>query len=156
MNINATLIGQIISFAIFTWFCMKYVWPPLIKAMEERQNKLAAGLQDAEKAQDALKSAEERAEERMKEAKGQAAALIEQANRRAAQIVDEAKDQAKSEGERLKAQAATEIEQEFNRAKEQLRSELSALIVTGAEKVLGSSVDQGAHKAILDKFAAEL
>ena len=156
MNINATLLGQMISFAIFTWFCLKYVWPPIIKAMEERQNKLAAGLQDAEKAQEALKNAELGADERLKEAKDQAAALIEQANKRASQIIEEAKDQAKAEGNRLKAQAETEIEQEINRAKEQLRSEVSGLIIAGAEKVLGSAVDQNAHKGILDKLATEL
>ncbi len=156
MNINATLLGQIISFSIFTWFCLKYVWPPLIQAMEERQNKLAAGLQDAEKAEDALKRAEVDAEERIKEAKGQAAALIEQANRRAAQIVEEAKEQAKTEGERLKSQAETEIEQEYNRAKERLRTEVAVLVINGAEKILGSSVDQSAHKSLMDKFATDL
>ena len=156
MNINVTLFGQIISFAMFTWFCMKYVWPPLIKAMEERQNKIAAGLQDAEKAQEALKNAEHNADERLKEAKDQAAKLIEQANKRAAQIVEEAKAQAITEGDRLKAQAETEIQQERNSAKEALRAEVAGLIVLGAEKVLGATVDQGAHKALLDKFATDL
>lgn len=156
MNINLTLIGQMVSFAVFVWFCMKYVWPPLVNAMEERQNKMASGLQNAEKAEKDLANAQQKADETIRQAKQQAAELIEQANKRAAQLVDEAKDQAREEGERLKAAAQAEIEQEVNRAKEQLRGQVATLAVTGAEKILQQSIDVNAHGAMLDQLASEL
>ncbi len=156
MNINATIIGQAISFAIFVFFCMKFVWPPLINAMRERSEKIAAGLQDADQAERDLELAKEKAAETLREAKQQAAALIEQANKRAALMVEEAKEHARAEGDRLKVAAQSEIEQEVNRAKEVLRAQVSLLSIAGAEKILGSSVDQNAHNAMLDKLASEL
>jgi len=156
MDINATILGQIIAFAIFVWFCMKFVWPPLITAMRERTEKIAQGLQAADKAEQDLELAKEKAVETLREAKQQAAALIEQANKRANQLVEEAKDQARAEGERLKASAQAEVEQELNRAKETLRGQIAVLSVAGAEKILGTTVDQNAHNAMLEQLASEL
>ena len=156
MNINATLIGQAISFAIFVWFCMKFVWPPIIAAMEERKKQMSDGLQNAELAEQALDDAKTRAEENLVEAKQQAAELIDQANKRASSIVEEAKDTAKQEGERIKLLAEADIVQEVNRAKEELRAQVSQLAIAGAEKILESSVDQQAHSGMLSKLANEL
>ena len=114
MNINATLIGQAIAFAIFVWFCMKFVWPPLIAAMREREEKIAGGLQQADQAEKDLELAKEKAMETLREAKAHAAELIEQANKRASQLVEEAKEQARAEGDRLKAAAQSEVEQEVS------------------------------------------
>lgn len=156
MDINATILGQVIAFAIFVWFCMKFVWPPLITAMNERAEKIAHGLQAVDQAGKDLELAKEKAAETLREAKHQAAALIEQANKRANQLVEEAKDQARSEGERLKAAAQAEIEQELNRAKETLRAQVAALSIAGAERILATSVDQAAHSKMLEQLAAEL
>lgn len=156
MNINATLIGQAISFAIFVWFCMKFVWPPLIAAMQERQKQMSDGLQNAERAQQELDEAKVKAEAHLLEAKQQAAGLIDQANKRARQIVEEAQELAKQEGERIKLLAEADIKQEVNRAKEDLRAQVSILAIAGAEKILTSSVDQQAHSKMLNKLAAEL
>ena len=156
MNINATLIGQAISFAIFVWFCLKYVWPPITNAMQERQKQLSEGLDNAEKAEQELAEAKAKAGEELVVAKQKAAELIEQANKRASQIIDEAKNQAVEAGERLKEAAQADIEQEINNAKEQLRGQVSVLAVLGAEKILQASVDQSAHSDMLNKLAAEL
>ncbi|MGK0443165.1 MAG: F-type H+-transporting ATPase subunit b [Bermanella sp.] len=156
MNINLTLIGQIIAFAVFVAFCMKFVWPPLINAMQERAKKIADGLDAANRAERDLKLAQEKATSQMREAKEQAAQVIEQANKRATQIIDEAKETARQEGERLKAAAQAEIDQEVNRAKETLRTRVSALAVAGASKILETSIDVEKHNALLDKLAEEL
>lgn len=156
MNINLTIIGQAIAFAIFVMFCMKYVWPPITGALAERKKKIAEGLDAAERAQRNLLLAQEKAMENMRESKDQAAAIIEQANKRASQLVDEAKEQARVEAERIKTAAQAEIEQDVNRAKEVLRTQVAALIVTGAEKILEKSVDQAAHAKLVNKLAAEL
>jgi len=156
MNINATILGQAISFAIFVFFCIKFVWPPVITAMRERQDKIAGGLQDAEKAEKDVQLAQEKAGDTLRDAKQQAAELIEQANKRASQLIEEAKTQAREEGDRLKTAAQSEIEQEVNRAKEDLRSQVAALAIAGAEKILNASVDQSAHGKMLDQLAAEL
>lgn len=156
MNINATLIGQAISFAIFVWFCMKYVWPPITAALQERQKLLSDGLQNAEKAQAELDRAKAEVALELNKAKQQSAALIEQANKRANQIVDDAKVVAIKEGERLKQAAQADIEQEINRAKEALRKQVSLLAIAGAEKILERSVDQNTHSDILNKLAVEL
>lgn len=156
MDINATILGQVVAFAIFVWFCMKFVWPPVIKAMQDRQERIAQGLQAADQAGRDLELAKEKAAETLREAKNQAAALIEQANKRANQLVEEAKEQARVEGERLKQSAQAEIEREVNRAKEQLRAQVAALSIAGAEKILAASVDQAAHGKMLEQLAAEL
>jgi F-type H+-transporting ATPase subunit b len=156
VNINATLIGQIIAFAVFVWFCMKFVWPPLISSMEERAKKIADGLDAANRAERDLKLAQEKAGSQLREAKEQAAQIIEQANKRATQIIDEAKESARSEGDRLKVAAQAEIDQEVNRAKETLRTQVSTLAVAGASKILETSIDLEKHDALLNQLAQEL
>lgn len=156
MILNWTLIGQSISFIIFALFCWKYVWPPLINAMAEREKKIADGLEASERAAKDLELAQQRATDQLKEAKTEAAGIIEQANKRAQQIVEEAKQKAVDEADRQKAAAEAEIEQQLNRAKEELRSKVAALALSGAEKVLQSSVDQQAHGKLVDDLAAQL
>ena len=143
MNINATLIGQIITFAIFVWFCMKFVWPHLLGAMQDR-------------AERDLELAQEKAVSQLRESKEKAAEIIEQANKRANQIIDEAKETARAEGDRLVAAAQAEVEQEVNRAKEVLRKQVSELAVAGATKILGKSVDASAHADLLNQLTEEL
>lgn len=156
MNINLTLIGQMLAFVGFVVFCMKYVWPPIIAAMQEREEKIADGLAAADRASHDLELAQEKAVERLKEAKEEAAGIIDSANKRANQLVEEAKDAAVVEADRVKASAQAEIEQETNRAREQLRGQVAALSIAGAEKVLGAAIDQQAHSELVDKLAAEL
>ncbi|MBM7332171.1 MAG: F0F1 ATP synthase subunit B [Alcanivorax sp.] len=156
MNINATLIGQAIWFALFVFFCMKFVWPPISRALDERKQKIAEGLSAADRAERDLELAQEKASANLKDAKDKASEIIEQANRRANQIVEEAKDQARTEGERLIAKAQSEIDQEINRAREELRKEVSALALSGAEKVLAREVNRDSHKQLLDELAAQL
>ncbi len=156
MNINLTLFGQMVTFAIFVWFCMKFVWPVIITAMEERQQKIADGLDAADRAMRDLAAAQDKATDQMKEAKQEAAGIVDQANKRANQIVDEAKQQAITEGDRLKVAAEAEIEQEINRAKEELRASVAGLALAGAEKVLEASIDDKANRALVDNLASQL
>lgn len=156
MDINASLIGQAITFAILVWFTMKFVWPPLVKAMDERAAKIAEGLSAADRAKQDLDLAEKRAAERLREAKQHAVEIIAQAEKRAAQIVDEAKDGAKQEGERLIAGAQAEIEQQVQHAKEVLRQQVAELAIVGAEKILQREVDQNKHADILASIKAGL
>lgn len=156
MNINLTLFGQMIAFVAFVAFCMKYVWPPILAALQARSERIAEGLAAADKASQDLELAKEKAVERLKEAKEEASSIIDAANKRAAQIVEEAKDAAVVEGDRIKTAAQAEIEQEVNRAREQLRSQVATLAVAGAEKILASEIDQSAHADMVDKLAAEL
>lgn len=156
MNINMTLFGQTIAFAIFVWFCMKFVWPPLTRAMQERQKKIAEGLDAAGRAERDLQLAQERAALMLRETKEQAAEIIDRANKAANSIIEEAKVQARSEGERLIDGAKAEIELEVNRAKDQLRAQVAALAVVGAEKILESSVNGAAHNDLVAKLASQL
>jgi F-type H+-transporting ATPase subunit b len=156
VNINATLIGQSVAFLIFVLFCMKYVWPPVITALQERQKKIADGLDAANRAARDLELAQEKAGQQLREAKAQAAEIIEQSKKRAAQLVDEAREQARVEADRVKAQALAEIEQELNSAKDALRAQVGALAVGGAEKILGATIDQNAHAELVNKLAAEI
>lgn len=156
MNLNLTMLGQSIGFIVFVMFCMKYVWPPVITALRERQSRITAGIDAARRAERDLELAQEKVAEQLRDAKAQAAEIVEQANRRAAQIVEEAKAQAVSEADKVKAAAQTEIEQELNRSREALRAQVAQLVVTGAEKVLEDRVDAQAHSAFLDKLASGL
>ena len=156
MNINLTLFGQMVTFAFFVWFCMKFVWPVIITAMEERQQKIADGLDAADRAMRDLEAAQDKATAQMKEAKQEAAGIVDQANKRANQIVEEAKQQAITEGDRLKVAAEAEIEQEINRAKEELRASVAGLALAGAEKVLEASIDDKANRALVDNLASQL
>lgn len=156
MNMNATLIGQMLAFALFVWFCMKFVWPPIIGAMNERAQKIADGLNAAEKANQDLQSAQANIEAELSEAKSKAAMILEQANKRASQLVEEAKIDAKAEAEKVKLAAHAEIEQEANRTREALRSQVAQLSIVGAEKILRKTVDKAAHSEMLEQLAAEL
>ncbi len=156
MNPNITLLGQMISFAILIWFTVKFIWPPLMKAIEERQQKIAEGLAAADNAQKNLAQAQDKVAEELKAARAKANEIIEQAHQRANQIIDAAKQEAIAEGARQKALAQSEIEAAANRAREDLRKQVSTLAVTGAEKLLRREIDAAAHKALLDELAAEI
>ncbi len=156
MNINLTLIGQSITFAVFVWFCMKFIWPPIMGALEARKKEIADGLAAAERGHHAKERAEKRALEHIEEAKYQASDIISLAQKRASEMVEEAKGDARTEAERLVANANAEIEQETNRAREQLRQEVVALAIAGAEKIIKREVDKKTHAATLDELAAQL
>ena len=156
MNINLTILGQAIAFAIFVAFCMKFVWPPLIHAISERQRKIADGLNAADKAKADLADAQAQVKQEIDAAKVQAAQLIEQANRRAAQVVEDARVQAAAEGERIRQQAQEAVDNDINQAREALRQQVAVLAVEGAEKILAQQVDQQAHAAMLEQLAAKL
>lgn len=156
MDINATLIGQSIAFFVFVWFCMKKVWPPILAAIEERQQKIEEGLAASDQAEKDLQLARDKATSQLKEAKAQAAEIIDQAKKRAAQLVDEETRRGHEEREKIMAQGHTEIEAERNRAKEDLRKQVAALAVMGAEKILERQIDAAIHSDILDKLVTEL
>ncbi len=156
MDINATLIGQLVSLAIFVWFCMKYVWPPITSALAERQSKIEEGLNAASKAEQSLQEAQAKVADELKAAKQQAAQLIGQANKRAVAMVEEAKHQAAVEAARVKTAAQAEMEQDVSRARDQLRRELGQLAVLGAEKILGGEINPQKHDAMLNELAGQL
>ena len=156
MNINLTLVVQMLVFAVFVWFTMRFVWPPLVKALEERQEKIAEGLAAAERGRRELELAQHRAKDEMKQAKVQSAEIVEKANRRAAQIIDEAKDDARQEGQKLAKMADEHITQEVNRAKDGLRKQVAALAVAGAEIILVREIDEQANHALLDNLIKEI
>jgi F-type H+-transporting ATPase subunit b len=153
---NATLLGQAIAFTMFVLFCMKYVWPPIMDAIEERQKKIADGLAAADRAAKDLNLAQANASEQLKEAKHTATEIVEQANKRKAQIIDEAKAEAMAEREKILAQGLAEIEAERNRARDELRKQVATLAVIGAEKIIERSIDKDAHADLLNKVTAEL
>jgi F-type H+-transporting ATPase subunit b len=156
MNLNYTLLGQMITFAILIWFTVKFIWPPLTKAIEDRQQKIAEGLAAADNAQKNLAQAEEKVNEELKLARTKANEIIDQAHQRANQIVDQAKNDAVAEANRQKALAEADIVAAANRAKEDLRKQVSFLAVSGAEKLLKREIDASAHKALIDELAAQL
>jgi F-type H+-transporting ATPase subunit b len=156
MNINFTLIAQAIAFAVLIWFTVKFVWPPLLIAIEKRQKEIADGLAAAQEGKSALEVAAKKSEITLNEAKQKASEIIGQAEKRSMQIVEEAKNTAKAEGDRIIAGAKAEIDQELNRAKEALRSQVSTLAIAGAEKILRKEIDAKSHIEILTKLAAEL
>ena len=156
MNINLTLIGQLLSFMVFVWFTMKYVWTPIMGALETRKKEIASGLAAAERGQHEQELAKERAKEVLHEAKAQAAEIVSQAQKRAAEIVDEAKTNARTEGERILIAAQAEIEQESNRAREHLRLKVGELAVAGAEKILRKEINAEMHKDIVAALAKEI
>ncbi|WP_456380122.1 F0F1 ATP synthase subunit B [Thiolapillus sp.] len=156
MNINLTLFAQLISFAVFVWFTMKYIWPPMVNALEERKARIADGLAAAERGVHEKELAQQAALEKLHEAKQQSAEIVSRAERRAAEIVDEAKDQARVEGERLLTSARAEIDQEANKAREALRTKVAELAVMGAEKILRKEINAEAHKDIVDSLAKQI
>ena len=156
MNMNATILGQAIAFILFVWFCMKFVWPPLIGAIEKRQKEIADGLASAERAKKDLDIAQANSSDLMDKAKADAHAIIEQANKLKSAIVEEAQAEAERERERIVAQGLAEVEAERKRAREELRKQIATLVVAGAEKVIERSVDEAANSDIVDKLVAEL
>ena len=156
MDLNATLLGQMIAFGLFVVFCMKFVWPPLLDMIEERQQEITDGLAAADKGNRALEEAATEKQTILDEARGQAREIIDQAKKRASQLVDEETSRGHEEREKIIAQGHTEIESERNRAKEDLRKQVSALAVIGAEKILERQIDAAAHSDILDKLVTEL
>src|SRR3989344_2185817 len=156
MNINATLIGQSIAFFLFVWFCMKFIWPPLTRALEERKKTIADGLAAAERGKREQELGEKKALDTIKQAKQNAAEVIALAEKRAAEIGDEAKENAKAEAERIVAAARADIEQEVNRAREALRAAVSELAVVGATRILEKEVDAKAHAKLLEAVVKQL
>jgi F-type H+-transporting ATPase subunit b len=156
MNINFTLIAQAIAFAILIWFTVKFVWPPLLGAIEKRQKEIADGLAAAQEGKASLEIAEKKSAQSLGDAKQKAAEIISQAEKRASEILEDAKNQAKEEGDRIILGAKAEIDQEVNRAKETLRVQVSSLAIAGAEKILSKEIDKKAHSDMLSKLAKEL
>jgi F-type H+-transporting ATPase subunit b len=156
VTINLTMIGQMIAFVMFVLFCMRYVWPPLITVLRERQAALAEGLQKAAAAEEKLEEANNAAEVEMAAAKKEASELLAQARSRATQIVEDAKVQASEEAGRIKIGAQAEIDQEITRAREELRGRVGELAVDGAEKILEATIDRSAHQKMLNKLAEQL
>jgi F-type H+-transporting ATPase subunit b len=156
MNINLTLFGQTVTFIVFVWFCLKFIWPFIIKAMEDRKTQIAEGLAAGERGRHEQELAEQRAVEVIREAKDQAKEILAQAHKRGDEIVDEAKGDGRAEGERMVRAAEAEIEQQMNQAREQLRAEVVTLALEGAQQVLGQEVDVNAHTEQLNRLAAQL
>jgi F-type H+-transporting ATPase subunit b len=156
LDINLTLIGQTIAMIVFVWFCMKFIWPPILNAIEERQEQIAEGLAAAEKGQDKLLQAQAEAEDIVADARKQATSILDQAHARANEIVAEGKSDGVKERERQLAAAKAEIEQEANKAREELRGQVSAIAIASAEKILKREIDDKAHEDILGKLAQEL
>jgi F-type H+-transporting ATPase subunit b len=156
MNINLTLFGQMVAFAIFVWFTMKFIWPPLVKAIEDRKNKIAEGLAAAERGKREQELAEKGATEKLHEAKLKASDIVAKAERRAAEIVEEAKSAARVEGGRLLEAARAEINQEATKAREQLRTRVAELAVAGAERILRKEINLEAHREIVDHLAEQI
>lgn len=156
MDINATLLGQLITFAILVWFTTKYVWPPITKTMHDREKKIAAGLEAAERSQRELEMAEHKAQTIIREAKQSANQIIEQANLHSAKLVEEAKSNAKVEGARIVELAQGDIDREITQAKEMLKTHLVSLAISGAEKIIHRNLDGQVHNDLLDELAAEI
>jgi len=151
-----TLLGQSIAMIVFVWFCMKYIWPPILNAIEERQAQIEEGLAAADKGQDSLVKAAAEADEIVSEARKQATSILDQAHARANEIVSDGKSDGVKERDRQLAAAKAEIEQESNRAREELRGQVSAIAIASAEKILNREIDGKAHDDILGKLAQEL
>jgi len=156
MNLNLTLIAQAITFTVFIWVTVKFIWPYMLRAIEARQKTIADGLAAAEQGRRSLETSTRQAEDAVTQARGRAAEILTQAEKRAVQLVDEARSAAKEEGNREKAAAKAEIEQEVTRAREQLRDHVASLAVAGAEKILRREVDARAHADLLESIKRQL
>lgn len=156
MDINLTLIGQIITFLVFVWFTMNYVWPPLRKAMEERKQKIAEGLAAGDQARKDLELAEHKAMALLREAKLEASHVVEQANKRANHILEEAKETARVEAQRLIEHAHGEIDQQMNQVKRELRAQVAAISLSAAEKIVRRDIDPRDHQEVLDHLLSEI
>ncbi|MGV6988058.1 F0F1 ATP synthase subunit B [Testudinibacter sp. P80/BLE/0925] len=156
MDINATLIGQSIAFLLFVWFCMKFVWPPIIKAIEERQAGIANALASAEAAKQEQADTKVLLEQELNAAKKQAQEIIDLANKRRNEILDEVRSEAESVKAKIIEQGYAEVQAERKRAQEELRVKVASLALAGAEKIVGRSIDEAANSDIIDKLVAEL
>lgn len=156
MNLNATLIGQLIAFALFVWFCMKFVWPPLIKAIETRQANIADALASAEKAKQEQADTKVLVEQELAKAREEAQHIIDLATKRRNEILESVQAEAETEKAKIIEQGYAEVENERRRVQEELRQKVAALAVAGAEKIVGRSVDAAANNDIIDKLVAEL
>jgi F-type H+-transporting ATPase subunit b len=156
MNLNATLIIQLLVFLILAWVTMKFIWPPLIAAIDERRTKIAEGLASAEKGEASLAEAKAAAAEIVKEAHVRAGKIVDQASRRSNELVEEARGAAIAEGQRLVSEARQEVELEASRARQQLSQEVATLVVVGASKLLGREIDAKAHADLLENLAREI
>ncbi len=156
MNLNATLILQSIAMMIFVWFCMKFIWPPMMKALDERREKIADGLAASDRAEQALAAAKVTVEQQISEAREKAGEIVEQANQRHGQIVDQAKDDAVSERNKQVAAAEADISQAANQAREELRASVASLVVLGASRILEKEVDEATHRELIDKLITEI
>jgi F-type H+-transporting ATPase subunit b len=156
MNINFTLFAQAIAFAAFIWFTVRFVWPPLLRAIEERQATIASGLAAADKGARSLEDAQTKIAGLMDDARSQARQILDQANGRATAIVEEARSDATKEKERILAAAQEEVAQQVNRARDELRAQVASIAVSGAEKILAREIDQNTHRALLDQLAAQI
>jgi F-type H+-transporting ATPase subunit b len=156
MSFNATIIGQVLGFLVLVWFTWKFVWPPLLGAIEDRQKKIADGLAAADRGQKDLEDAKAKAGDIVREAREKAVQVVDQAHKRGSELIDEAKHTAVAEGERLVAAARAEVSTEAARARDGLRREVATLALTGAERLLGREVDARAHAELLDQLAAEI
>ena len=156
MNINLTIFVQALIFAIFIWLCARYIWPPLMRAIETRQKQIAEGLAAGEEARQSLARAEQRIGEMMTEAKSRASEIVAQGEKLKSETIDQARDDAKAEGERILAAARAEIQQEVSRAKEALRHQVADLAVAGASQILKREVDAKAHAELLSALQKRL
>jgi F-type H+-transporting ATPase subunit b len=156
MSFNLTVIAQAVAFALFIWFTVKFIWPPMLRAIEARQKQIADGLAAAEQGRKSLEASSKQADQAIHDARGRAAEIIAQAEKRDAQMVEQAKTAAKVEGDREKAAAKADIQQEIARAREQLREQVAALAVAGAEKILRREVDAKAHGDLLNDIKKQL
>lgn len=156
MNFNATLIGQSITFLVFVWFCMKYVWPPIMTALSERKEKIAEGLAAADRGQHAQELGKKKAAEALHDVKQQAAEIINRAEKRGVEIVDEAKADAREEADRIKLAATADMKQEVNRAREALRGQVVSIATAGAGRILKRELDASANDELLKDLVARI
>jgi len=156
MNINLTLFGQLISFVIFVWITMKFIWTPIMAALEERKKEMADGLAAAERGQHEQELAKNRARQVLHEGKEQAAEILSHAHKRAAEIVDEAKEDARAEGARILTAARADVDQEALKAREQLRERVAELAIIGAQKILQKEIDADVHKDIVTTLTEQI
>lgn len=156
MDINITLIWEMVVFALFVWVTMKFIWPPMMRAMEERKKKIADGLAAAAQGKRELELAQQKSAHALQETKQQASVIVEQSNARAAQIIEDAKTRGEQEGKRIITNAQTEIDQQIHRARTELCAEMSAIVIAGAEKILAKSIDASVHAKMLDDLIAEI
>ena len=156
MNLNASLIAEMFAFALFVWAVMKWVWPPLLKAMDERAKKIADGIADADKAKQELAKAHDEASGILRQARDKAAEAVNIANQQASHLLEEARKESQAERQRQVEAAKAEIQQELNRAKDALRAEVAGIALTAAERIIEREIDAKAHKALLDQLAGQI